>query len=320
MPEIGQLLILVAVVLSSAVVVGWPLFGRSRDSAGSSQVPVDDRGTLALRHRIAVESLRDVEADRRAGSLDPDGYLAARAEAEERAARTLGALEAAGAREDDPASRSAAGATGASGGVGSRRVAGVLGVVIAVLVVAGFLLPAPLSLANGTVVNAQLAAQQRAEAARQDSIHKLEASLSAKPEAAGLVELASLYLEGGTAADYQRAANLLLLAIRLDPKASDAYRLLITAYIQTGDYKDATAATDAYAKVTPTSPDIPFFKGLIAFQGTGDRAAAVRWFDEFLRTAPSDPRVAMVRSLRAEAAGQLPGGSSVPSAPPSAGP
>ena len=129
------------------------------------------------------------------------------------------------------------------------------------------------------------------------------------------MQLASLYLQGGTADDFQHAANLLLLAIRLDPKASDAYRLLVTAYIQTGDYQDATAATDAYARIAPSSPDVPFFRGLIAYQGTGDRAAAIRWFDAFLKAAPDDQRAVMVRSLRAEAAGQIPGGSTGSPAP-----
>ena len=105
----------------------------------------------------------------------------------------------------------------------------------------------------------------------------------------------------------QHAASLLILAVRLDPKQVDAYRLLVTAYIQAGDYKDATAATDAYATLAPTSADIPFFRGLVAYRGTGDRSAAIRWFDAFLKAAPNDPRAVMVRSLRAEAAGELPG-------------
>ena len=48
------------------------------------------------------------------------------------------------------------------------------------LIVVGSLLPAPLTLANGTVVNAQLAAQQRAEHVRQDAIHKLEKTLASR--------------------------------------------------------------------------------------------------------------------------------------------
>ena len=308
MPDLLQLVILVLVLLAAGLVVAGPLLWPVQASV-EPRLPEEDAAGLALRHRIAVESLRDVEADHRAGSLDEQGYELARAEAEERAARTLAALEAARPRT------SGEGLLESRDAGSSRRLAGALGVGIVVLVLAGSLLPAPLTLANGTVVNAQLAAQQAAEAARQEAIKRLQASLATKPDAAGLVRLASLYMQGGDAASLQRAAQLLIAAITLDPKSSDAYGLLITAYIRAGDYVDATAATSAYAKVAPSSPDIPFFRGLIAYQGTGDRAEAVRWFDAFLKAAPNDERVPMVRSLRAEAAGQLPGGPSGSPAP-----
>jgi cytochrome c-type biogenesis protein CcmH/NrfG len=298
MPDFGQLLVLLVVLLAAGLLVAGPILWPARTGVEAPAGEEDATG-LALRHRIAVESLHDVEADRRAGSLDREGYEAARAEAEERAARTLAALQAAPAQAPD--------ASDGPRATTSRRVAGLVGAGIVALILLGSFLPAPLTLANGTVVNTQLATQQAAEAARQEAIRRLETTLAAKPDAAGLVQLANLYLQGGSSAEVERAARLLILAIGLDPQQSDAYRLLITAYIQTGDYKDATAATDSYAKVAPKSPDIPFFRGLIAYQGSGDRAAAVRWFDAFLKAAPDDPRAVMVRSLRAEAAGQLPG-------------
>jgi len=308
MPEIGQLLILIIVLLAAGLVVAGPLLRPAR----TVEAPLggEDIAGLALRHRIAVESLHDVEADRRAGSLDAEGYETARAEAEERAVRTMAALEAARAHASD-APNGPERTTSPS-----RRLTALVGAGILALILVGSFLPAPLTLANGTVVNAQLAAQQAAEAARQEAIRSLETTLAAKPDAAGLVQLANLYMQGGSPAEIQRAAGLLILAIGLDPRQSDAYRLLITAYIQAGDYKDATAATDSYARVAPSSPDIPFFRGLIAYQGSGDRVAAVRWFDAFLKAAPDDPRAVMVRSLRAEAAGLLPGapsGSPTPS-------
>jgi cytochrome c-type biogenesis protein CcmH/NrfG len=303
MPDLGQLVILLVVLLGAGVVVAGPLLWPARTGVDMPLVEEDAAG-LALRHRIAVESLHDVEADRRAGSLDEQGYATARAEAEERAALTLAALEA----SRSVSTRSAVDAS--RGSRASRRVAGALGAGIVALVLVGSFLPAPLTLANGTVVNTQLAAQQAAEAARQEAITRLEGSLATKPDAAGLVQLASMYMQGGDTAGLQRAARLLIAAIALDPRNSDAYGLLITAYIRAGDYPDATAATGAYAKVAPRSPDIPFFRGLIAYQSSGDRAEAVRWFDAFLNAAPNDARVPMVRSLRAEAAGELPGSAS----------
>ena len=310
MPDLAQLLILLVVLLAAGLLVAAPLVWPARSGVESASAEGDAAG-LALRHRIAVESLRDVEADHRAGSLDDAGYQAARAEAEERAARTLAALEA--ARSAGPEG----GVVESRGFWTARRIAGALGVGIVALVLVGSFLPAPLTLANGTVVNSKLAAQQATEAARQQQISRLKANIGAKPDAATLVQLADLYMQGSSSADLQQAAQWLIFAIQLDPKNSDAYRLLISAYIRAGDYADATAATSAYAKLAPSSPDIPFFRGLIAYQGTGDRAAAVRWFDAFLKAAPSDARVPMVRSLRAEAAGELPGGSSRTSPSPS---
>jgi cytochrome c-type biogenesis protein CcmH/NrfG len=335
MPELGQLALLALLALLAGAVVAVPLV-RPRGPGETAMPPDDELGTLALRHRIAVESLRDVEADRRAGSLDEAGYAEARREAEERATRTLAELEAAraggvhqaeGAVAPGPAAEPAEPAEEAASQLelaraslvsrlGSRRiVVGVAGVLAALLVV-GIFAPGPLSIANPTILDQQLAAAQQAEAARQATIARLQSQLAAKPDdPVALVALASAYLDGGTADERNRAAVLLIAAIRLDPQNQDAYRLLITAYIGAADYTDATAATDAFAAIAPASPDVAFFRGLIAYQGSGDRASAVRWFDEFLRAAPDDPRAAMVRSLRAEAAGALPGasGSSLPS-------
>ena len=312
MPDVGQILVLLVVVAGAAALVAGPLV---RPAAGVATAPdavrSDDLASLALRHRIAVESLRDVEADHRAGSLDEAGYRAARSEAQERAARTLHELESA-----QPLPLIRAAPLGAASGR-SRRIGALVGSVLIGLILAGSLLPAPLTLANRVVVNEQLAAAQRADQARTSQIQQLQHKLAASPQdAPGLVQLASLYLQGGSASERQRAAQLLLLAIQVDAKQTDAYRLLITAYIQAADYGDAGAATDAFAKVAPKSPDVAFFRGIIAYQGTGNRAEAVRWFDAFLNAAPTDPRTVMVRSLRAEAAGQLPGSSPAPSGAP----
>ena len=99
----------------------------------------------------------------------------------------------------------------------------------------------------------------------------------------------------------------LLALIGLEPDNASAYQRLITAYINAGDWVDARSATDAYADVVgEDDPDVPFFRGLVALRGDGDAAEAVRLFDRFLELAPDDPRTTMIRSLRAEAAGELP--------------
>jgi len=310
MPDVNELLLLAGVAGACAALVGVPLVRLgSRRSERSAPEGNDDLATLDVRHRIALEALRDVEADRRAGSLDEAGYAALREEAEAHAARTLAALEA---EQRSPGARTHAPAVHPR----ARGVAVGAGVVLLALLVVGSFLPAPWTLANQTVVNEQLEFAARAEANRQALIHRLLTELSAHPnDAPRLVALARAYLDSGTDVDRQRAAIVLLEALNVDQKSQDAYRLLITAYITSGDYTDAAAATDAFAKVASNSADVAFFRGLIAYQGSGDRSGALRWFDQFLQLAPSDPRAAMVRSLRAEAAGQLPGSSPAASSP-----
>jgi cytochrome c-type biogenesis protein CcmH/NrfG len=310
MPDGVELLLLVALAGFCSVLVGLPLLRRGA-SAGDRSVPEagDDLATLTVRHRIALEALRDVEADRRAGSLDDAGYATSRDEAEGHAARTLAALEAEQRNPVAPTSPRSVHPR-------ARRAAIGAGVALVAILVGGLFLPAPWTLANQTVVNEQLAAAQNAEANRQALIHGLLTELSAHPnDAPRLVALGRAYLEGGTDLDRQRAGIVLLEALKVDPTSQDAYRLLISAYISAGDYTNAGAATDAFAKVAMNPADVAFFRGLIAYQGSGDRSGAVRWFDQFLQLAPDDPRAAMVRSLRAQAAGQLPGSSPTASTP-----
>jgi cytochrome c-type biogenesis protein CcmI len=301
MPDLESLVILLVVAAGAALFVARPLLVRQTPRALPAD---DDQAARAVRHRIAIETLRDVEADRRAGLLDDASYAALLAEAEARAAQTLAALA-----EPRDATRPAKPSVlrKAMRGPIPRRVAVPLGAGLLILLIGGSLIPGPLSLANGVVVDQRLAAAQAAERARQAGITQLRRQLATRPnDPPTLVRLANLYLESGSDGDRRTAAQLLLFAIGLDAHYLDAYRLLITAYISAGDYTNAAKATDAFARVAVDSPEVAFFRGLIALQGSGDRPAAIRWFDAFLKAAPNDPRALMVRSLRAEAAGSLP--------------
>jgi tetratricopeptide (TPR) repeat protein len=151
-------------------------------------------------------------------------------------------------------------------------------------------------------VNQPLAEARAAEAQRQTEIERLLDAVSADPsDTAALSDLADAYLAGSTAEDLQRAAVTLLALIGTDPDDPEPYGRLITAYIRAKDWTDAAAATDALAELAPDSADVPFFRGLIAWQGDGDAETAILAFDEFLSAAPDDPRVPMIRALRAEA-------------------
>lgn len=308
MLDLGELLLILVVGGVAAAFIATPYVRRSRLPRDEAPADDPDLDALAIRHRVAVEGIRDVESDRRAGSLDDTAYAEQRAEAEGRAAQTLAELDAA---------RAAAGHESAapSGRPLRPRTVATAGGVLALVVLGGLLLPAPFSLANPTRTNQALADQLAAEQARQATITGLLGKLQANPrDTASLSQLADAYLEGGTANDLASAGRVLLALISLDPKDTSAYQRLITAYINFGDWTDAAAATNSYAKIatTPaTAPDIPFFRGLIALRGNDNRAEAIRQFQAFLALAPNDPRAAMVRALLAEAS---------PSASPGASP
>lgn len=187
----------------------------------------------------------------------------------------------------------------------ARRLAVGAAATLVALLGIGFVLPEPFSLAAETVVNQPLAEAQAAEAARQAEIERLLALIAAEPtDTASLSKLADAYLGGPTAEDLQRAASVLLLLIALDPDDPDPYVRLINAYIRASDWTDAEAATDALTELAPSSPEVPFFRGLIAWRGHGDAATSIEAFDTFLEIAPDDPRAPMIRALRQQASAE----------------
>jgi cytochrome c-type biogenesis protein CcmH/NrfG len=286
MPEPAELLILAVLTAAVVAFVARPLL-RPRPAAPP---PPADRESLALRHRLALEAVLDVEADHRAGSLDEASYQRQRAEEEARAAATLAELETVPAPGPVPEVRPA------------RRSALLLGIGLGVVLLVGQALPAPYGLAERTTVNQALADQIAAEQARQTEIQRLLGLLEANPtDPEVLSDLADAYLAGSGAQDLQRAAVALQVLLAVEPDNASAYRRLITAYISADDLADARAATDSYREVAGADePDIPFFLGLIALRG-GDAAGAVEQFDRFLELAPDDDRAPMVRSLRQQA-------------------
>ncbi len=278
MPE--PILVLAALLVAGLVVLA-PL------RRPSPAVAIDaERDAAAVRHRVALEALRDVEADRRAGSLDERGYAEQLAEAEARAAATAADLDAAA----PPAT-----AEPRSG----ARAAVVTAAVVGVVVVAGSLLPAA-GIANQTAVNEALAAAEAAEAARQAEIDRLLDALAADPEdAETLSDLADAYLADATGDDLVRAAAALQVLIALEPDRADAYERVIGAYVRADDYANARRALDSYAERETADPvEAAFFDGLIALRGEGDPERALLAFDRFLELAPDDPRAGMVRGLR----------------------
>ena len=287
MPE--QILLLAGLLLAGAAVLA-PLWGR--DSATA----IDDEHEAArVRHRVAIEALRDLEADRRAGSLDDAAYAAQAAEAEARAAATRAALDVPAAQvapQERPPGR-------------GRSAAIVGAAAIGLVLVAGSLVPAA-GIANGTVVNQALADARSAEQTRQERISALRDALAANPgdpDPAVISDLADAYLAGSSADDLYAAAVALQLLISIEPDRADAYERLLAAYLRAGDHANARAVLSSYAeRPTADRVEVAFFDGLIALRGENDSERAREAFDRFLELAPDDPRAQMIRGLRDEAA------------------
>ena len=270
----GELLLLILVAGTVALAVAWPLLDGT--SPTPQPEPDPEREAAVVRHRLALEALRDVEADHRAGSLDEEAYRAQREEAEAHAASTVRALEAmAQEAETETAAPARRG----------WRLPAVVGGALAVLLLAAFAAPPPFGIAERD--------------ARLERIRQLTDAVSANPrDVDALGELADLYLAGESPEDVAAALASLLLLRDAAPESRDANQRLVTLYVRTGLWEDADAATDRYAQVVGEGdPDIPFFRGLIA-RGTGDDEEALRQFDRFLEIAPDDPRAEMVQGLR----------------------
>ena len=279
--------ILLAFALAAAgVAVLWPVWR----GAPSGDPAADERRSAEMRHRVALEALRDVEADRRAGSLDDAAYAAASAEAEERAAATREAL--------DRVPTAAAASPSRRPSLVPLAAAAIIGLAL----VGGSLLPAA-GIANRTEINEGLAAAQAAEAARQHRVEELTEAFAANPEdPAVLSDLADAYLGGSSESDLPAAAAALQLLIAIEPERADAYERIVSAYIRANDFGNARAALDSYEAISTADPvEIAFLDGLIALRGEGDEDRAASAFDRFLDLAPDDPRAAMIRSLREEA-------------------
>jgi cytochrome c-type biogenesis protein CcmI len=282
MPE---LLILVIALAAAGLVVLAPL--RGRDGPAHE----DERDASEIRHRVALEALRDVEADRRSGTLDDAAYAEQLAEAEARAAETRLALDAAHATAPvRPSGRQRRGAILAAAAIG-------------VLLIAGWVVPAS-GVANRTVTNQSLAAAEAAEAARQNRIRELTEELSETPDdPAVLSDLADAFLAGSDTEDLSRAVVVLQVLLGVDPERSDAFERMISAYLRAGDAVNARAAHDSYAELASADPiELAFLDGLIA-RAEGDVERAAEAFDRFLELAPADPRADMIRGLRDEADG-----------------
>jgi cytochrome c-type biogenesis protein CcmI len=270
MPDPLELLVVTVLLLAVGAVIAIPL----RRMAAATPAP--DDADLEIRHRVALDALRDLEADRRAGSLDDASYAATRAAAEAEAANTLRALDAA---------RAAGAPATPTGGRDARRPVALAGSLVAGAVLLGLFVPPPFGVANRTLDPRR----DRIE----EAMVRFEANES-DPQA--ISDLADAYLAGDTLSDLERAQAALALLINLQPANPSAYARLATAQLRAGALDAASQTLERMEEVAADSPDLPFLRGLVARE-RGDDEEARRQFGLFLEAAPEDPRVPMVRAL-----------------------
>ena len=216
MPE--PILLALGLLVAGAVVLA-PLWRRP-----PAALRDETRDGAEVRHRVALETLRDVEADRRAGSLDEAAYAEQLAEAEARAAATA----------DCPGGRSA---HRSSPGDGSRRPHRRHrdGRVLAVVLVGARCCP-PAGVANSDrrERGAGCRRGRRGGPPGPDRGRCWPGSWSnARTTPTALSELADAYLAGSTAGGPASSPlRLLQVLIRSSPERADAYERVVGAYLR----------------------------------------------------------------------------------------
>lgn len=98
--------------------------------------------------------------------------------------------------------------------------------------------------------------------------------------------LANGYVEFFVAGNHQQAAAMAERTLKLDPKNADAYLLLATIYVHSGEYKKSEAYVESSMRLNPTPPSIYFHIGALAHLLQGDYPAAVELFKKSLSVNP----------------------------------
>lgn len=107
----------------------------------------------------------------------------------------------------------------------------------------------------------------------------------------------------GRAATTSSGPHVLLALIELEPVDESTNARILTALHSGRGLPNAASATDVLERLARDSPDVPFFRGLSPCVRE-DYVATFEAFDRFIEPAAGDPRVPMVRGLRAEAVTQ----------------
>lgn len=272
-----------AVVLAAAAVLAAvaaagvlrPFRAGVADRTEASADPLEEERDALLR------ALRDLEEDRRAGSVTEDGYRTLRAETEARAVAVLRDLEirdgdgrAAGAMRQlrSPASAADGGDPGGGGRSGAAAI------LIVAAVVAG---AAPLL---WSAVGERAPGQPITGSVGGDPLAVFEERVREHPDdLAARLDLGERYLAAG---DVRGAVEQYVAALRIDPRNAEAHSQLGFVLFRAGKPAEGLRAVDQALELDPGFPLALFYRGVILIEGLDRPAPAAEAFRAYLGAAP----------------------------------
>lgn len=297
-----------ALLLAAAALSAVAAVGILRPFLGGRAVPFEPTDPLEEERASLLRALRELERDRRSGTLEEETYRALRAETERRAVAVLRALRA----------REGAGwaVEGGAGGAAWRAPAAwrALGegplqapprarpaprLAAAVLVV--FLVAAGVSLALSSALRARAPGEPITGAAVGGAadLAFFEQRVREHPDdVAARLDLADRYLAAG---DVRSATAQYLVALELDPENPEALTRLGFVLFRSGRPERGLEAVDRALRVDPDYPEALYYRGLILLRGLDRPEEAALAFRAYLQAAPFGSRREEVRELLTEA-------------------
>ncbi|HEX2030070.1 MAG TPA: tetratricopeptide repeat protein [Actinomycetota bacterium] len=269
------------VLLAGAVLAAVAAAGVLRPfRAGVAGAPERFPDPLEEERDALLRSLRDLDEDRRAGSLTEAGYRALRAEAEARAVAVLRALEA---RDGDGHAAATmrelrAPAAAEAEPRGGRGRSGAAGILILAAVIAG---AAPLL---WSAVSQRSPGQPVTGTVGGNPLAAFEERVREHPnDLAARLDLGERYLAAG---NVRGAVEQYVAALQIDPRNAEAHAQLGFVLFRAGRPADGLRAVDRALELEPRFPLALFYRGVILLQGLDRPGPAAEAFRAYLDVAP----------------------------------
>lgn len=300
-----------AVLLAAAALSALAAGGVLRPFLTGRAAPLEPPDPLEEERASLLRALRELERDRRSGTVEEEAYRALREETERRAVAVLRALRAregapwaleagdVAAWRDSGGWRALRGDAGAPPQAGDRSASP-----LAAAVLVTFLVAAGVSLALSSALRARAPGEPITGAAvgGPTDLAFFEQRVREHPnDPAARLDLADRYLEAG---DVRSATAQYLVALELDPRNPEALARLGFVLFRSGRPEPGLEAVDRALRVDPDYPEALYYRGLILLRGLDRPEEAALAFRAYLEAAPFGARREEVRDLLAEAEGR----------------